>query len=337
MSLTDFFGTDGDADDFAMPGDEALAATLGLTEPAEPVVEAEPETVEPEAAADEPEATDEPEQAEDDRPRNPDGTFAPKETPELILGKFKSADELAAAYQELESFKGRQQSEIGQLRQALEERFTAIEQQAARPAAPASWDDLIEDNPAQAVKLAYEHGETSQLRRAAEAWEQVSPGAYDLWADNVRMRAENEERFARYDAALAPVQQQATTSALVDGVAGLRAKYPDIHEFVQTDQFAELAEQIPLAKKALLGGTPDEVVSAVEVVYLSHRGRASDNLKDTARDVARSAAEEAQTMREEAFVASATATTATPRVSKADEYSAGWDDTDKVFDAGWNI
>ncbi len=331
MSLTEFFSTDGDADDFALPGDDQLAARLGLEDPA------------PEAAADpEPEPeTPEPEVAEtDDPPRNADGTFAakdPEPEPELILGKFKSAAELAAAYQELESFKGRQSGEINELRRALEDRFTAIEQQAARPAAPASWDDLIDQNPAQAAKLAYEHGETLQLQRAAAAWEEVSPGAPELWAENIRMRHENEQRFARYDAALAPVQQQASASALTDGVAGLRAKYPEIADFIQGDQFASLAEQIPLAKKALLEGAPDEVVSAIETVYLIHRGRASDNLKDTARDVARSAAEEAQTMREEAFVASATATTATPRVSRADEYSAGWDDTDKVFDSGWNV
>ena len=120
-------------------------------------------------------------------------------------------------------------------------------------------------------------------------------------------------------------------------MAGLTAKYPEIGEFIQGAEFAQLAEQIPLAKKALTEGAPDEVVSAIETVYLIHRGRASDNLKDTARDVARSAAEEAQTMREEAFVASATATTAAPRLSRAEELAAGWDDTDKVFDAGWNI
>lgn len=330
--MTEFFSETGDADDFALPGDKALAAKLGLeTDTPEPVqprddsgrfAAAEPKT-EPEAeveAADEPEAEQEPE-AE----------------PELILGKFKSQEELAAAYRELESFKGRQSNEINDLRRTLEERFSDLQQQAGRPAAPDSWDDLILDNPARAAKLAYEHGDTLQLQRAAAAWEEVSPGAPELWADTVRMRAEMNQRLAAYDQALAPVQAQAASGALADGVARLRTEYPDIAEFIQNPDFGQFAEQIPLAKKALTEGTPEEVVSAIETVYLIHRGRVSDNLKDTARAVARTAAEEAQTMREEAFVASATATTAAPRASKADEYAAGWDDTDALFENGWNV
>ena len=204
--MTEFFSDMGDADEFAMPGDDALAARLGVDQPdAVP----EPEVVE---------------EAADDTPRNPDGTFAKKQAdepeaeapavaePELILGKFKSADELAAAYAELESFKGRQSNEINDLRRALEERFETLEQQAARPTAPASWDDLIDQNPAYAAKLAYERGETGQLQRAAAAWEELSPGAPELWAETVRIRAEMDERLARYDQALAPVQQHATTT-----------------------------------------------------------------------------------------------------------------------------
>jgi hypothetical protein len=335
--LTEFFSEDGSVDDFAMPGDEALAAQLGIGD--QPETEAAPEKprddqgrfakTEPEQPEPEPEAdaTPEPEAAE------------PETTPEpgLILGKFKNADELAAAYQELESFKGRQSSEISDLRRALEERFATLEQQAARPAAPSSWEDLIDDNPAAATKLAYEHGDTVAMQRAARAWEDVAPGAPELWAETVRLRSEMNTRLAAYDEALGPVRAQADASVLQDGVRRLTGAYPEIGEFLASDEFARLADQIPLAKKALTEGAPDEVVSAIETVYLIHRGRASDNLKDTAREVARTAAEEAQTMREEAFVASATATTAAPRASKADEYAAGWDDTDALFDNGWNV
>lgn len=335
--MSEFFSQDGDADDFALPGDDALAARLGISEPdadpaPEPVAEEAPVV---EAEAVEPDATDE-------RKRNPDGTFAKEEDegeaePPLILGKFKTTEDLAKSTEELERHYSDLQKELGSLRNELGEARREAQEVAARPSAPSSWDDLIDENPAQAAKLAYERGETMQLQKAAAAWEQMSPGAPELWAETVRMRAEMNERFAQYDQTLAPVQAQAANGQLTEGVAALREKYPDLTEFVQTPEFAELAKQIPLAKKALTEGTPTEVVSAVETVYLIHRGRASDNLKDTARDVARTAAEEAQAMREEAFVASATATTATPRVSKADEYATGWDDVDKLFDSGWNV
>jgi len=320
LSEGTFFNERGSVDDFVLPGDDERLARIE-----EPVAE-EP-AAEPES---EPEAAPEPE------PETPEAE--PEEAaaaePELILGKFKSQEELAAAYRELEAFQGRQSGELGELRRALEERLGAMEQQAS---APASWDDLIDQNPAAAARLAYQHGETLHLQRAVAAWEEMSPGSPQLWADNLTMRAELEERLGRAEQALGPVQAQANNGMLQGGVAKLVEQYPEVGEFIQTAEFSELAAQIPLARKALIEGTPDEQLSAIETVYLIHRGRASDNLKDAVRDVARTAAEEAQTIREEAFVASATATTDAPKRSRADEYAEGWDETDKVFASGWHV
>lgn len=335
--MTDFFNEQGSPDDFALPGDDAILASIRADEP-------EPETETPEPVAEQT-TVDEP---ADDRPRNPDGTFAKKEDtdgqpePELILGKFKSPEELAAAYQELESFKGRQSSEISELRQALEQRFTTLEQQAHQPVTPQTpvTQDLIDANPGTATELAYQQGNQAALAAAFEAWELEQPARAAAWIAQKQIEQVNAqwaERYNQLEQKIAPVEQRANTDALADGVGRLRQQYPDIGDFLQGDEFAQLADQIPLAKKALTEGRPDEVVSAIETVYLIHRGRASDNLKDTTAGVARAAAQEAQQMREEAFVASASATTTAPPRSRADELAAGWDDKDSLFESNWNV
>lgn len=334
--MTDFFNEQGSPDDFALPGDEAVLAQLRGDEPEQA------QTPEP-AAETQPEAVEE----TGEQPRNPDGTFAKKDEPQtdepnLILGKFKSPDELARAYQELEQFKGRQSSELNELRQALEERLTSFEQQVQRPVTPLTpvTQDLIDSNPAAATELAYQQGNQASLAAAFEAWEEMQPARAAAWVAEKKMEALNQEwseRYSQLEQKLTPVQQQAQKNELAAGIGRLREQYPDLQEFVQTPEFADLAEKIPLAKQALEAGDPEGVVSAVETVYLVHRGRASDNLKDASREVARSAAEEAQAMREEAFVASASATTTAPARSKADEFAEGWDTKDQFFSDNWNV
>lgn len=340
--MTDFFNEQGSPDDFAMPGDEAVLAQIRGDEP---------EQAAPEAAA-EPAAEAEPENTEaDERPRNPDGTFAKKQQEEepqeeLILGKFKTAEDLARAYQELELFKGRQQSEIGELRQALEERLESFEQRVQQPVTPHTpvTQDLIDSNPALATQLAWQQGNIDLARAALEQWKIEEPFDAAIWVGEVRQaqrEAERQRELEELRAQVAPVQQQAQQNELKNeltvGISRLREQYPDLADFVQSPEFVELAEQIPLAKKALAEGTPSEGVSAIETLYLIHRGRASDNLKDAAKEVARSAAVEAQQMREEAFVASASATTTAPPRSRADELAAGWDEKDSLFESNWNV
>jgi hypothetical protein len=333
--LSDFFGETGDADEFALPGDQATLEAIAAQQ--EPPVEGTGERARGEdgrfVKADT--AEEAPAEAAEAEPETP-------AKPELILGKFKDADALAAAYQELESHTGGLRNEVGDLRKALDERFESLQTQVSQPVTPQTpiTQDLIDQNPALATELAYTQGNQAALAVAFEEWEAQQPARAAAWIASKHMEARDaqwSERYSQLEQRIAPMQQQAQGQELRDGVSGLTQKYPEISEFVQTEDFAALAAQIPLAKKALTEGTPAEVVSAIETVYLIHRGRATDNLAETSREVTRAAAQEAEKVREEAFVASATATAGAAVPSRADQIAAGWDDTDDMFKSGWNV
>ncbi len=97
---------------------------------------------------------------------------AKAEQPPLILGKFKSVEDLAKSYQELESMAGRQSSEVGDLRRQMD----MIQQQLAAGA----------DKGKAESKEAAEPDFDTQLK---EIEEQVESG--DLsWSQAIRMSAE---------------------------------------------------------------------------------------------------------------------------------------------------
>jgi hypothetical protein len=325
-----FFSEQGDASDFEMPGDAKLLADLrGEEEPEEPPAPEPEPTEEPELepAAEEVPAADP--EALTETPSEPDAE------PEMFLGKFKTAEELAAAYQALESLQGRQSGELGELRRTVDQ----IREQTAPQ--PQQYDadavsDHFAENPAAilpTIQQAYANGDMNLVWLGVHALSDTDPVGAEVLRSEIAKRA----AIAEMGETLAPMQQQAATGQMQAGIQRLTGQYPEIHEFVQSDEFSELAAAMPFVRQALTEGTPEEAVSAIEHVYLIHRGRVSDNLSETVRDVARAAAEEGQAMREEAFVASATATTATPKRSRADQYSEGWDEADKLFSSGWNV
>lgn len=334
------------ADEFALPGDEARLAQITPVEetaPAEqPVAMAEPEAV----------AEDAP--AVDDRPRNPDGTFAAKpaeadlaaeETPaeRLLAGNFKTADELERAYEELRSLNGRQGQELGDLRRTFEQQFAQINEQLQRqPQAPPVQitSDLIDTNPAYAAQLAYEQENGTAFQLAFSAWKDEDPFGASAWAGAKQTETQIAELNAKYEERLSAVQAQiapVTQTAQAARIAALVAQTPGLAEFVASDKIATVAQEFPEVAAALLSGTPDQKVRSLQTLHQIARGRESDNLQVTQQDIARQQAEQAQAVREEAFVASASTTSAGVKPSVADQIAADWGADKALIEAGWNV
>jgi hypothetical protein len=130
------------------------------------------------------------------------------------------------------------------------------------------------------------------------------------------------------------VAQQQQLNALVAAAA---AQHPGLAEFVSSDAITQLAQEIPEIGQMLASGAPDQQVRAITSLYQVHRGRESDNLRVTQAEVARATAEQAQQVREEAFVASTTMSATGVKPSRADEIAAEWDAIRRPYDDGWNV
>jgi hypothetical protein len=272
---------------------------------------------------------------EGEQPRNEDGTFAPKaaaeeaapvvdeqpivveETPAeaLLAGKYKNVDALEAAHVELQALLDRQGASLGEeraLRAAYEERLVALEASVNAPPRQQITGDFIEQNPAQAAQVAYEQGDRAALGAAYQQWALEDPAAAATWVgerrlqeerqswqeEQKRLRAELEQRFA-------PIQQQNEQAVLAQGVQAL----PETVRTFLADAPAvqSLANEFPTLGETIIGGSPAAKLNAIQALYDIHRGRTADTLTTAATDVARTVAQEAQAARDEAYVASSTA------------------------------
>lgn len=333
MSDNELFDIE-DPDDFALPGDAARLAVLN-DEPAveeEPVAEAEPA-----AEAEEP--------AVEDRPRNPDGTFAAKNPePAPLLGKFKSAEELAVAYTELERHLGDQRRELGQRRQSEEElaaRLAAIEGHIATPRQQIT-GDMIDRDPAAATQLAYEQGDQAALATAFAAWKDEDPAGAAVWAATETaaqreqaLRAEYEARLAQVEQRIAPAEQADLDRQYQGAFAQFARQHPDVEKFIPA--MAQIAEANPTMQALIESGSPAQAADTFATLYKLAKYEQGDLAAAAVQDTARAVAEESQRAREEAFVASASTNTAGKAPSVAERIAAEWDKLDAPMRDGWNV
>jgi len=262
-------------------------------------------TEEPEAEA----PSEEEKAPEPDRPRDEKGRFIPEEKDELLLGKFRSADELAAAYQELESRFGTRGSELHELRQAVESLQESMPAQQPQ-AASYDWDSLIENSPQYAAQAAYETGDQFQLNRAVSAWEDLSPGTPAIWAEMQAMKAlvlEMQEQVPQQLQPLIDQQQDAVTQQVL---GEFYREHPDARDYAE--QMADLMQQDPLAPRlvqVLEQGTPQEKVGVLSYLYKQARvsgdPQQADNLQKQAQGIAVEQAQLAEQAKLEAAVVSA--------------------------------
>lgn len=238
---------------------------------------------------------------------------SPTET--LLAGKYKNAEELERGYEELKAFADRQGNDVGEQRallQAYAERLAVVESQASQPVKQQITAELIENDPAGATQLAYEQQDPTAVGTAYRQWMAEDPGAASTWYAERRseeqasaLRAEFSERERKLEERFAPIQAQNEQAALREAVQSL----PDeVRTFLADAPTVQaLATQFPVIGRAIVTGTPEERLNAISALHSIHRGRTADTLGQAVTDVARTTAQEAQAARDDAFVASSTA------------------------------
>lgn len=324
--------------DWVLPGDDELAKQLGAAEPQAEAAAADPD---PAPAAEAETAAEE----KSERTRDERGRFAkadqpdalPGETPEqtearLYAGQYKTVEELERAALEKQAFIDRQANELGQERAAREryEQMLAQQQQAAQ-AGTIDWQAEIDENPAQAARLAQQHQNPHAFQAALRAWEELAPGTPEVWL-----------RQQSYEARMAQAAEQQNRQQWNETMAAFGREHPDFAEFSDgevTEAFRRNPYALELLQRAMTD--PAAQMAALRTVYLDvkeARGRNADTLVAAAQDIARVQHEETQRAKDEAILASATASVATPpKPSRADVIGAEWEAMDKRLDDGWNI
>jgi hypothetical protein len=150
---------------------------------------------------------------------------------ELILGKFKNVDDLAKSYQELESFRGRQSSELGDLRKQndlLAKNLELLQQnmqapkgkEESKPAAP-DWDQQLAD-----------------IQRQVDSGEIDISQALRMTSEITTSRALSlaEQKYQQYD------QQKQARSIQQK----FMEEHPDFNTFLQSPERQALRQSNPL-------------------------------------------------------------------------------------------
>jgi hypothetical protein len=257
----------------------------------------------------------------DERPRDEQGRFiaqqpteaAPEESGEsLIAGKFKSVEELAAAYQELESFKGRQGSELGELRREIQElresQQTPQQQEQYVPVSNelvSQIDELADVNPQQAAVWSLAN-QPLLYDRVMETWFENDPrGAsrFEMALMRAELEAEVKEQIAPIQA---PIQQQTAEAQFAQAWASVTKKFPDMNG----EAVLEAAQAAPEIAEALQHGDVATKERMIENLYWLAKGRQADSVTaTTAAAVAESAAQVVQQKLEAQVVSGSSAAT----------------------------
>jgi len=162
----------------------------------------------------------------------PAGAMPPEkdveENPELILGKFKSPDEMATAYQELEKKLGEQGNDLGNLKQMnsmMLEQMQARQAQEQTPATEAEKDTFDYDSGMAEITKGVEEGDLS----IEEALAQTA----NLTAEKATRNA-----LSQYEQMTAKQQQEAAQQKFLDD-------HPDFTELQQTGKLEQVKKTLP--------------------------------------------------------------------------------------------
>lgn len=266
-----------------------------------------------------------------------------EDQPELILGKFRDPDALAAAYQNVEQEKGRLATDVGALRAEIaalrEAQQPQPPQQAAQPQVDAdAAREWLDQNPTripEALQQAYAQNNMALVAVALRAWEATGD---EVGAEQARLAVATAQaaRAMQEQTAAAERAQAQRDEAWNAEAQQFIASHPDFEQRAPAMQDI-VAKNAGLAQ-LLSHNDPAVRAGALETVYtLAASGQPpAANLTVTAEEIARRQALAAEQAIKDATVASATASQTAPK-SKVMELTEGWDTYEDPLAAGWNI
>lgn len=252
---------------------------------------------------------------------------APEEAPaapELILGKFKSQEALQEAYENLERFSGQRNQEIGSLREELAELRGAVNARPTQtPEPPGMVPDWLEtglsDNPRDTMVWIMEN-QPHLYDTALNTWAEMGPqatiaaGRFDNLVERERTKFELAQQSEQLREQVAPVaqsyQEQAQQAQFNTAFLTVADKYPAMKDPSFADKMMETAAAAPELAAALQSGDVASKARMVENLYYLTMGRQADNIRDTAAQQGRNAAQQLVDEKLSAGVATGSSTTA---------------------------
>jgi len=261
------------------------------------------------------------EEAPAEQPRDEQGRFAAQqpeaesqpepeaaaEDEEKILGKFKSPDDLAKSYTELEDKLNEQGAELGHLRRLARDQQLYAQQQASDVQInneTVDWfDQQAMENPQGAAVWAMQHDSSGVLyNRAMEQWYDASPRQAAAFERQLEMSAMAQAVDHRLSNVTLPLRERQAQQDFTDVWAEMQTAHPDIADHAEA--IVEAAKAAPEVLAIMQTGTIDDKRRVVENLYYLAMGRQATSLSQAAQDMAAQQAQETQTAKAGAFVAS---------------------------------
>ena len=313
---------DPDDNDFALPGDEEITGQVAETEQTE-TTEGVQEAVE-----------------EAERPRDDQGRFTAKEQetepekpaePELILGKFKSTDDLIKSYQELEQKLGSQGNELSQALQHIDQRFAEFEEEP-EPVNVTTLQEELDANPARiptVARDAYQRGDQQALNAVLVSWEYHDPAGAKAFEREIMLDMFRKEQQQAQQVAM--TREQENRSVMQE----FTQAHPDLDAVAPVMQ--QIVNDYPSIGRLLVSQDTRERREGLEALYSLASRRASDNATAENRQTdADNKADENRAI-EEAQVVSGNATHSETKKSGAELVGEQWAELDAAVDAGWQL
>lgn len=206
---------------------------------------------------------------------------------DLILGKFKSAEDLAAAYKELEQ----QFTLTSQQKAELESLFDEDEEEEEEPQAwGASWGKPFDGDPQNEEQLAEwaekDPGAAAQWAVANadrvpkdtvdavwEHWFERKPTEAMAWytqQQSLQMQQQYEQRISELQEQIAPMRDAQTQQMFEGALDGLERQIPDLADY--SDKIQAYIDNIPVDQLHLAFfpqgmDTPEKVQAGVKSLY----------------------------------------------------------------------
>lgn len=228
---------------------------------------------------------------------------------ELILGRFKTADDLAKSYAELEREFGSRNKEWAELKQLREEMQgwreqtdERFQQQTVSMTAPGLIQQHLEQGDyRQAADIAAQIPDGGMVySQVVGQWRQDDPNGADMYL----LLQQNQEALAEQRAQHAQVQQTLNEQAMAAAFSEFARSKPDLEQVAP--EMLKAAEESPRILVLLQDPDPQARIEVLDFLYEKAQKRVSGAVTTAAQQVAEEQALEAAVAKKQAHVASPT-------------------------------
>lgn len=196
--------------------------------------------------------------------RNEKGQFAPKESeagePER---RFKTWEEAEKAWENANAALGRQGQEYGQLQQQVNELLNRTPAEREQPMNDATFEALIERNPAKAAEYARKIGNEELENYVLDSWAVESPSAVTQYQIDKALGKFRDD----LSTTVAPLKENANKAEVARAWGQAKHEIPDLEKYAPA--IYELAQSEPEMIEVAFGdeGTPEQRVKAIRNLY----------------------------------------------------------------------